>query len=572
MNDEDIKNEIRKFALQNAVEHDGQTRDKTILAKILGTIPELRKKVKEISPVIDEVVSEINQIPLEQQQKEIAEKYPELLQVEEKKPEQNVLPPLKNTEGKNIVTRFPPAPNGYPHIGHAKAAIISEEYAKMYGGKIILRFEDTNPGTERLEYYAAIKVGMDWLGIKFNDEQHVSDDIPLLYQKAEQLINSNDAYVCTCKQDDISKDRREMRSCKCTTLNLEENQKRWKNMFNEKGYKEGQALLRFRGDMKSGNTTMRDPALFRINEKHHARLEQKYKVWPTYDFSGIILDSLNDVTHAMRSKEFELRKELHNTILQKLGMRIPEFLFFGRLELVGMPVSKTALKPLIENGKIPWYDDPRLPTLEGLRRRGIRPEAVRKFILSLGLTKNDTNSPFDALESFNRKIIDHDSIRLNLIKNPKKLSITNLPTNSIELSNHPTVDLGKRIVEIGENILLSEEDMNDISVNDEIRLMSLGNVKITETGSKFTGEYIDDELKDNVKKIQWISEDNAHEIKIIIPKQLFIDEKFNEESLQTLKVFTESHYLKLKDNDEIQFIRFGYCRKESSHQAIFTHK
>jgi len=572
MNDEEIKNEIRKFALQNAAEHDGQTRDKTILAKILGTVPELRKRVKEISPVIAEVVSEINQIPLEQQQKEIAEKYPELLQVGEKKPEQNVLPPLKNTEGKNIVTRFPPAPNGYPHIGHAKAAIISEEYAKMYGGKIILRFEDTNPGTERLEYYAAIKVGMDWLGIKFDDEQHVSDEIPLLYQKAEQLINSNDAYVCTCKQDDISKDRREMRSCKCTALDLEENQKRWKNMFNEKGYKEGQALLRFRGDMKSGNTTMRDPALFRINEKHHARLEQKYKVWPTYDFSGIILDSLNDVTHAMRSKEFELRKELHNTILQKLGMRIPEFLFFGRLELVGMPVSKSALKPLIENGKIPWYDDPRLPTLEGLRRRGIRPEAVRKFILSLGLTKNDTNSPFDALESFNRKIIDHDSIRLNLIKNPKKLSITNLPTNSIELSNHPTVDLGKRIVEIGENILLSEEDMNDISVNDEIRLMSLGNVKITEIGSKFTGEYVDDELKDNVKKVQWITEDNAHEIKIIIPKQLFIDEKFNEESLQTLKVFTESHYLKLKDNDEIQFIRFGYCRKESSHQAIFTHK
>ena len=112
-------------------------------------------------------------------------------QVEEKKPEQNILPPLKNTEGKNIVTRFPPAPNGYPHIGHAKAAIISEEYAKMYEGKIILRFEDTNPGTERLEYYAAIKVGMDWLGIKFDDEQHVSDDIPLLYQKAEQLINSN---------------------------------------------------------------------------------------------------------------------------------------------------------------------------------------------------------------------------------------------------------------------------------------------------------------------------------------------------------------------------------------------
>ena len=163
MNDEEIKSEIRKFALQNAAEHEGQTRDKTILAKILGSIPELRQKVQEISPVITEIVSEINQIPLEQQQKEIAEKYPELLQVKEKKPEQNVLPALRNTEGKTIITRFPPAPNGYPHIGHAKAAIISEEYAKMYGGKIILRYEDTNPGTERLEFYASIKVGMDWL-------------------------------------------------------------------------------------------------------------------------------------------------------------------------------------------------------------------------------------------------------------------------------------------------------------------------------------------------------------------------------------------------------------------------
>ena len=227
---------------------------------------------------------------------------------------------------------------------------------------------------------------------------------------------------------------------------------------------------------------------------------------------------------------------------------------------------------MIENGKIPWYDDPRLPTLEGLRRRGIRPEAVRKFILSLGLTKNDTNSPFDSLEAFNRKIIDGNSIRLNMIKNPKKLSIDNLPNHSIELQNHPTIDLGKRVVEVGDTILISEDDLNDISVNDEIRLMSLGNVKITGTGSKLSGEYTGDELKDNVKKVQWISDDTAHKIKIIIPKQLFTDDKFNEDSLQTIQGFTEPHYLKLKDNDEIQFIRFGYCRKESSHQAIFTHK
>ena len=571
MNDEEIKQEIRKFALQNAVEHEGQTRDKTILAKILGSIPELRQKVQEISPVITEIVSEINQIPLEQQQKEIAEKYPELLQVEEKKPEQNVLPALRNTEGKTIITRFPPAPNGYPHIGHAKAAIISEEYAKMYGGKIILRYEDTNPGTERLEYYAAIKVGMDWLGIQFDKIEHVSDNLENLYENAEKLIKSNDAYVCICKQDTISKNRKEMIECECTRRSMEENEQMWHEMFGEKKFKEGQALLRFRGDMKSGNTTMRDPTLFRINTKKHARADQKYRVWPTYDFSGIIFDSNSGVTHAMRSKEFELRKELHHNILDKLGMEKAEFVFFGRLELEGMPVSKSALKPLIEDGKIPWYDDPRLPTLEGLRRRGIRPEAVRKFILSLGLTKNDTNSPFATLEAFNKKIVDPECVRLHMVSDPKKMKISNFEAREITLANHPTKDLGTRTVMVDGVLLVSGSDAEQMKVGENVRLLGLGIVKITGLTDEIDAQLVDDSEKAE-KKIQWVAGKDALQIKVIIPDLLFINEEFNKDSLQTHEVITESAYSNLKDDAEIQFVRLGYYRKESSHQAIFSHK
>ena len=571
MNDEEIKNQIRKLALQNAAEHDGQTRDKTILAKILGTVPELRQRVQEISPVIAEVVSEINQIPLEEQQKEITEKYPELLQVEEKKPEQNVLPPLKNTEGKNIITRFPPAPNGYPHIGHAKAAIISEEYAKMYNGKMILRFEDTNPGTERLEYYAAIKVGLDWLGIKYDNVEYVSDNLELLYENAEKLIQSNNAYVCTCKKDDISKNRREMTECKCTKRDNEENERMWHEMFGEKKFQEGKVILRFRGDMKSGNTTMRDPALFRINTQRHARVELKYRVWPTYDFAGIIFDSKSGVTHAMRSKEFELRKELHYSILDRLGMEKAEFIFFGRLDLEGMPVAKSALKPLIENGKIPWYDDPRLPTLEGLRRRGIRPEAVRKFVLSLGLTKNDTNSPFATLESFNKKIIDGESIRLHMVNDPKKIKIANLTPKEIRLSNHPTKDLGKRTVKINGTVLVSGSDAEEMKQGEMIRLLGLCVIKINSMGDEINAEVVDDNI-DAKKKIQWISENDTTPIKIIIPARLFHGETFNEQSLKLIDVLTESAYLELKEDTSIQFVRFGYCRKESGHQVIFSHK
>jgi len=571
MNDEEIKKEIRKFALQNAAEHEGQTRDKTILAKILGSIPELRQKVKEISPVIAEIVSEINQTPLEQQQKEITEKYPELLQVEEKKPEQNVLPSLRNTEGKTIITRFPPAPNGYPHIGHAKAAIISEEYAKMYGGKIILRYEDTNPGTERLEYYAAIKVGMDWLGIQFDKIEHVSDNLENLYENAEKLIKSNDAYVCTCKQDTISKNRREMIECECTRRSIEENEQMWHEMFGEKKFKEGDALLRFRGDMKSGNTTMRDPTLFRINTKRHARAELKYRVWPTYDFAGIIFDSNAGVTHAMRSKEFELRKELHHSILDKLGMEKSEFIFFGRLDLEGMPVSKSALKPLIDDGKIPWYDDPRLPTLEGLRRRGIRPEAVRKFILSLGLTKNDTNSPFATLEAFNKKIVDPESVRLHMVSNPKKMRIANFEPKEIKIANHPTKDLGTRTVMVDDVLLVSGSDVEQMKVNENIRLLGLGVVKINGLTDEIDAELVDNSINAE-KKIQWVAGNDALQIKVIIPDLLFINDQFNKDSLQTHEVITESAYSDLKDDTEIQFIRLGYYRKESSHQAIFTHK
>jgi glutamyl-tRNA synthetase len=166
--DEEIKKEIRKMTLQNAYEHEGETRDKIILGKILGTKPEFRTKVKEISIEISEIVSSVNQLSIEEQKKEIDENFPEVLAPKEKIKERVGLPELKNAQQGNVITRFPPEPNGYPHIGHAKAAIINSEYAKMYGGKFILRMDDTNPEAERMEYHAAIKVGLEWLGIEFD--------------------------------------------------------------------------------------------------------------------------------------------------------------------------------------------------------------------------------------------------------------------------------------------------------------------------------------------------------------------------------------------------------------------
>ena len=568
---DDLKKEIRKIALQNAVEHDGKTKDKVVLSKSLGTIPELKNNVKEVIPEIASIVSQVNGMSIEEQKTEIQNNFPEILDVKENVKEERVgLPPLEGAEQGKVVTRFTPAPNGYPHIGHAKAAIISEEYAKMYGGKLVLRYDDTNPEDTRLEYWAAIKVGLDWLGIEFDEIKNTSDDIGLLYDKCVEMIKKNYAYVCTCKRDTISKNRKEMVSCECSMGDVKQNEERWERMF--KKYKPGEAIVRFRGDMESKNTVMRDPVLFRINDARHAQLAEEHRVWPSYDIAVAVEDSTDGITHALRSKEYELRNELYHAILDALDMRHPKMLEFSRLEFKGMPVSKRILRPLIDEGKVSSYDDPRLPTLAALERRGITPEAIRKFTLSLSLTKADTLAPFDSLEAFNRKIVDENSIRLFMVKDPKTLTIRNLPNSTVELPNHPSNKMGTRKVMVEDSVFLSSDDVEGLKIGDQLRLMGLGNVKITSVNSEITGEFTGDERDVNFMKLQWVSQKNAHELKILIPQRLFVDDKFNEESLEEIHVYVEPHYLELRNGEEIQFVRFGYCRKDSSKQAIFTHK
>ena len=568
---DDLKKEIRKIALQNAVEHNGKTKDKVVLSKSLGTIPELKNNVKEVIPEIASIVSQVNGMSIEEQKTEIQNNFPEIFDVKENVKEQRVgLPPLEGAEQGKVVTRFTPAPNGYPHIGHAKAAIISEEYAKMYGGKLVLRYDDTNPEDTRLEYWAAIKVGLDWLGIEFDEIKNTSDDIGLLYDKCVEMIKKNYAYVCTCKRDTISKNRKEMVSCECSMGDVKQNEERWERMF--KKYKPGEAVVRFRGDMESKNTVMRDPVLFRINDARHAQLAEEHRVWPSYDIAVAVEDSTDGITHALRSKEYELRNELYHAILDALDMRHPKMLEFSRLEFKGMPVSKRILRPLIDEGKVSSYDDPRLPTLAALERRGITPEAIRKFTLSLSLTKADTLAPFDSLEAFNRKIVDENSIRLFMVKDPTTLTIRNLPNSTVELPNHPSNKMGTRKVMVEDSVFLSSDDVEGLKIGDQLRLMGLGNVKITSVNSEITGEFTGDERDVNFMKLQWVSQKNAHELKILIPQRLFVDDKFNEESLEEIHVYVEPHYLELRNGEEIQFVRFGYCRKDSSKQAIFTHK
>jgi glutamyl-tRNA synthetase len=567
--DDELKRIIRGIALLNAFEHDGKTRNDSIISKVIGTKPELRSRIKDVIPLISQAVIDVNKLSIESQRKELESKYAELLVVKPKQ-ERIGLPPLEDAEQGNVITRFPPEPNGYPHIGHAKASIIDEEYAKMYGGKLILRFDDTNPEKERLEYYAAIKVGLDWLDVKYDLIKNTSDDMEIIYKKGKELIDLDHAYVCTCDKETISKNRRGMISCKCRAGNLDQNNTRWNKMFDK--FKPGEAIVRFRGDMSSENTVMRDPTLFRIIDEPHPIHKDKYRVWPNYDLAVAVEDSIDGITHAFRTKEYELRTELYYTLLDKLNMRKPKMLEFSRLEFEGMPVSKRVLKPLVEEGKVSGFDDPRLPTLEGLRRRGIVPEAIRKFVLSLGFTKSDTLPPFETLESFNRKIIDPTSVRLFIVFDPVKLTVVNNNLTEIEISNHPQNDMGKRRVTIDGNFYISGNDAKPLKIGDEVRLLELYNIRITKTGSEMEGEVTGTGYKSDIPKIQWVSRKNPVSIEVLISNVLFINDQFNENSLEVKQAITEQYYLELNVGAQIQFVRFGYCRKDSANQAIYTHK
>lgn len=566
---DDLSREIRKIALKNALEHGGTAREGTVMARLLGTRPELRNIVGEIRGDVAEAISAVNAMSADAQRAEIESEFPEAaVKTRPDKPSRpEGLPELENAQD-GVVTRFPPEPNGYPHIGHAKAAIINSEYVEKYGGRKILRMDDTNPGAERLEYYAAIKVGLEWLGIQYDTIKNTSDDMDLLLNKGDELIRSGDAYVCTCKRDEMSRRRREMTECSCRDTDAREDAKRWSMMSNK--YKTGQAVVRLRGTMTSPNTVMRDPVLFRILDERHPLLAKRYRVWPSYDFAVAIEDSVDGVTHAFRSKEYELRNELYYTILDSLHMRKPQVLEFSRLEFKGMPVSKRILKSLIEEGKVSWYDDPRLPTLEALRRRGVSPGAVRRFVISLGLTKADTLAPFEALESFNRSEIDASSVRLFMVDGPRAITIAGLPSTSVTLQNHPTRDLGTRRVEVGPHLMIRGRDAEKLKIGDRVRLLGLGDIRIEKTGRDLWGAYDGDDPKLKHPKMQWVPQDSPG-IKIMIPGPLFEDDSFNEASLREADVLVEPHYMQIPEGAMIQFVRFGYCRKESQKIAIYTH-
>jgi len=585
--DENTKDIIKIIVLKNAIQYGGKARNEIVISKTIAQRPDLRNNLKILIPEIKVSVEKINSLTLNEQKVLFAHMVPQQPTPDIKKRDHATsLPALQNAEMGNVMTRFPPEPNGYPHLGHAKAAIIDEEYARMYNGKLILRFDDTNPLNEKAEYYDAIKEGLEWLGIEPDIVKNTSDDIQLLCDYGKKLVEIGGAYVCTCSQPVMRDLRSKGIPCDCR-LDTSQARDLLRKFFDD-SFEPNAAVVRFKGNMADQNTAMRDPTLFRIIDGHHPKLGNSNRVWPTYDFAAPLEDSLDGVTHALRTKEYELRNPLYFAILERLSLRKPLMLEFSRLEFEGMPVSKRKIKPLIENGLVKGWNDPRLPTLESIKRRGFLPQAIRKFVLSLGLTLSETKPPFEALEAFNRKIVDPQSIRLFFVKDPVQLQVRNGDfTRQVTLNNHPNINLGHRNTLVSNCFYIAGDDAASLRVGDEIRLMELYNVRIgdiksqqisqhdsasSDTSKLIIAEQTGDYLEHDMPKIQWVAVEDAIPYRIVIPKALYIEENYNTNSLETCEGFAESYVSTLKQGTIIQFVRFGFCRIDGDNSAIFAHR
>jgi glutamyl-tRNA synthetase len=551
----EIKEKIKKYAVKNAVEY-GSARTENVIGWVIREVP--KKDVEELRHMVDEVVAKVNSLPKEELHKEYSNYEKEFEMQYEKKVEATSKPRMQldgAVEGA-FAARFPPEPGGYMHLGHANAVFLGQEFAKIYKGQLFLYFDDTDPDKEKQEFVDEFKKELDWLGIKFDKEYYASDSIEKMYGYAKVLINKGMAYACECTSEQTKKDRFEGNECVHRNTKNSESLEKFNMMLSGK-YDEDKISIRFKGDMKSLNSALRDPTILRIKKSRHYRQGTKYVVWPTYDFNTPINDSINGVTDAIRTKEYELRDELYNMILDAVGLRKPRLHLHARFVIKNNITSKRKLNKLIEDGLIKGYDDPRLITIAALRRRGILPEAIRKFVLSVGMTQVESSVELTPLLTENKRLVDSKSKRLYYVPAPVDLEVQDFEGKKVKLNLHPAENLGYREYEVKNNFYISGEDATSLKDNDVIRLKELFSVKVNKGEDNWIGSIVDAETD---KRVQWVCDGNFVKCSILVPEAPLDDEgNFRKGSLPVNEGYAESYVTTLKEGEIIQFERFGFC-------------
>jgi glutamyl-tRNA synthetase len=560
-------------------------------------VPQFRRKVKEVAPIINEIIQDVNGLSLEQQREIVEKEWPEAL-VEEKNEEKKLLPPLPNAEKYDqVVTRFSPNPDFVLHLGSARAIILSYDYAKIYKGLFYLRFEDTDSKTKKpkLKFYDAIRDDLEWLSCKWDAEFIQSDRLQIYYEHAEKILKGGGAYVCTCRREEFHEKMKASQSCPCRDLTVDENLLRWNHML-DGTYGEGEAVVRIKTELNHPNPAVRDwPALRIIDTKKypHPRVGSKYQVWPLYNFSTGIDDHLMGITHIIRGKEHLTNEARQKYMYQHFCWQYPETIHYGRLKITGASLSKSEIVRGLNQGDYKSWDDPRLATLAALRKRGITPKAIHSLMIDVGPKPQDVVLSWKNLYAYNRKIVDPTAKRYFFVSDPRVLVVENVPHEfTAEITLHPDhPEMGVRKFEIKPiegiaGFLISEDDLDSIESKRAIRFMDLFNFRVEDVernGEReavraiFLGEPYKEAKKLGAPLIQWIPTQwipSEYEDQWVISWNGIQSEVMMPDG-STVRGFAEDACRELKPNEIIQFQRFGFVRVDSIDEKLilyFAHR
>ncbi|KAJ3797214.1 glutamate-tRNA ligase [Lentinula aff. detonsa] len=428
---------------------------------------------------------------------------------------------LEGGEMGKVVTRFPPEPSGYLHIGHAKAAMLNQYFAKMYQGKLIIRFDDTNPSKEKTEFEETILEDLELLDIRGDVVTHTSDYFDQLYDLAIKMIETGKAYADDTEREQMQLERREGIASAHRDDTAEDNLRHFAEM--KTGSAEGlRWCLRAKMSVDNPNKALRDPVIYRCNPKPHHRTGDKWKIYPTYDFACPVVDSIEGVTHALRTNEYRDRNPQYSWMIDALGLRKVNIWDFSRLNFIYTLLSKRKLHEFVNNGQVRGWDDPRFPTVRGIRRRGLTVEALRQFMLLQGPSQAIVSLEWDTIWALNKKVIDPIAPRYWAITEDKKVPVTikGGPT-AIEVKNLPkhkkNPDVGEKKTVYSSTILIDQEDAKSFEDQEEVTLMDWGNAIVRSKSVDASGNVISIEMdlhlegdfKKTKKKITWLSQSTS---------------------------------------------------------------
>lgn len=515
---------------------------------------------------------------------------------------------VANEKHKGTVhTRFPPEPNGYLHIGHAKAIVVNFEIAKKFGGKTNLRLDDTNPTTEETHFVENIKNDIKWLGYEWEgEERYASDYFEQLYEYAVDLIKKGLAYVDDSTPEEIA----EMRGTPTVPgknspyreRSVEENLRLFEGMRKEE-FPDGSKVLRAKGDMSSPNMHMRDSIMYRIKHEHHHRTGDDWCIYPMYDFAHGQSDSIEGITHSLCSIEFENHRPLYDWYIDKLEIFPSRQIEFARMNVSYMITSKRRLAKLVNEGFVTGWDDPRMPTLAGMRRRGIPPKAIRDFCDEAGVAKRTNVIEIEKLEYNTRQVLNKITPRVMAVLNPLKVVITNYPEDKVEyletVNNPEDESMGTRSLPFTRELYIEREDFMIDPPKKFFRMGPGRNVRLKSAyilhcedykTDPETGEvvevhctyYPDSKSGEDTSGIKakgvmhWVSVPHAKEAEVRLYDRLFTDptpdahdgkdylEFFNEESLEVITAKVEPALVEVEPGRQLQFMRKGYFCVDTS--------